>query len=331
MWNCIIPVNFTYNEKTSLVYTQAIRFCIETDTICQVIPHPKNLPIAIPPCITGELSLPTKKNVYGIALIIALNDFLYCDDAREMISKLIPENTRILSKQEMQTNVFRFIGIGSTFVNLIARLYSSNEQVNSNDTDCVVLLNPDFDEETYNKIYNGIISIITSILCPINDLQSDTVDIRTLKTKLFYMTSPVNVSFFENYGYFPRNMHTLENKRIHLNISLFKVHEYMISNTIIDVVVYLRNNSRLRELWDLFALDPSEFHGVPFPNPIVVLIEMYNASKLDNRNEIDGGKGLSRIAKVNFLKRIIPQKNVDLFVANTKNVNILSIIKELYQ
>ena len=330
MMSYFVPSNIPGNEKTTFVYTDAIRFSTDIGKVGQPILQPKNLPITNVKPLPGELPLPTKKAVYGIALIIAINDSLYSEDSLEKISKLIPGNTRILSKQEMQTNVFRFIGIGSAFVNVIARLYFSIEQVKSNDTDCVVLLNPDFDEETYNTIYNGIISIISNILCPRHTVQSDTVDIRTLKTKLSYMISPVNVSFFQNYGYFPRSANRAETKRVHLNISLFKVHEYLISNTILDVVVYLRNNRRLRGLWNIFALEPSEFHSVPIPNPVAVLIDTYSASKSDTRAESEGGKGISRADKVAFLKHILPRNDVEKFVTKTENSNVVSILRELY-
>jgi hypothetical protein len=258
--------------------------------------------------------------------VIALNEILYSDYYREQISKLLPGNTRTLSKQEMLNQVFRFSGIGSCFVNAIARLYSYDEQTKSNDTDCVVLINPDLDEGTFQKVYNGIISIITSIVCPSHNPTKETVDVRTLKTELSYTTSPANLSFFQNFGYFPKN----RAERVHLDISLFKIHEYTLHNTILDVSVYLRKNRRLREVWSLFSIEAAEFHMTPFPNPVALLIEVYNASKLDARTEAEGGKGAARAAKVAFLQRIIPKKDVDNFATIAKNPDIQATLREMY-
>lgn len=319
MWTCAVQSNIPSNEKTSVTYKEAMLFFLESGKVGIQIPYPESLPnLAI-----EANELPTKKAVYGISLVIALNEILYSDYYREKISKLLPGNTRILSKQEMMNQVFRFSGIGSCFVNAIARLYSHNEQTNSNDTDCVVLINPDLDEETFQRVYNGIVSIISSIVCPAQYIDPEIVDVRTLKTKLSYTTSPVNVSFFQNFGYFPRN----RAERVHLDISLFKVHEYTLANTILDVSVYLRKNRRLREVWSLFSIDAAEFHMTPFPNPVALLIEVYNASKLDTRTEAEGGKGASRAAKVAFLQRIIPKKDVDSFAASPE---ILATIREMY-
>jgi hypothetical protein len=310
------------NEKTSLVYKEAMLFFLESEKVGIQIPNPEELPTLAD--VANEF--PTKKSVYGISLVIALNEILYCDYYREQISKLIPGNSRVLSKQEMQTTVFRFSGIGSCFVNAIARLYSHEEQTNSNDTDCVLLLHPDLDEGTFQRVYNGIVSILTHVLCPTLEPHVETVDIRTLKTHLSYTTSPVNVSFFQNFGYFQAN----KAERVHLNISLFKVHEYAFANTILDVSIYLRQNKRLREVWNLFSVDAAEFHMTPFPNPVALLIEVYNASKLDLRPEAEGGKGASRATKVAFLQRIIPKKDVDHFLANTTNPDIHKTLRDIY-
>ena len=322
MWTCAVQSKIPSNEKTSLTYKEAMLFFLESGKVGIQIPDPELLPNLV----IEANELPTKKAVYGISLVIALNEILYNDYYREQISKLLPGNTRILSKQEMLNSVFRFSGIGSCFVNAIARLYSHDEQTKSNDTDCVVLINPDLDEETFQRLYNGIVSIISSIVCPTQDPDPETVDVRTLKTKLSYTTSPVNVSFFQNFGYFTRN----RAERVHLDISLFKVHEYTLANTILDVSVYLRKNKRLREVWSLFSIDAAEFHMTPFPNPVALLIEVYNASKLDTRTEAEGGKGASRAAKVAFLQRIIPKKDVDSFAAIATNSEILSTIREMY-
>jgi hypothetical protein len=197
--------------------------------------------------------------------------------------------------------------------------------VKSNDTDCVILLHPDLDPTTYQNVYNGIVSIVSSILCPSHEIGSNIVDIRTLKTQLSYVTSPVNVSFFQNYGYFPRKGSSTE--RILMNISLFKVYEYSIASTILDVSIYLRTNPRLREVWNLFSVDAAEFHSVPMPNPVALMIEMYNASKLDVRSEEEGGKSLARKAKVMFLQRVLPKNVVDAFPRTDEYTNTL---RELY-
>ena len=320
MWTCAVPTRIPSNEKTSLVYKEAMLFFLESDKVGIPIPNPEALPTLAP------TEFPTKKSVYGISLVIALHDILYSDYYREKISRLLPGNTRVLSKQEMHTSVFRFLGIGSCFVNVIARLYSSEEQTISNDTDCVILLHPDLDEATFQRVYNGIVSIVTSIVCPIHDPNPDTVDVRTLKTKLAYTTSSVNVSFFQNFGYFPRH----KAERVHLDISLFKVHEYTIANTILDISIYLQTNRRLREVWSLFSIEPAEFHMTPFPNPVALLIEVHNASKLDTRTEAEGGKGASRANKVAFLKRIIPKADVDRFLTHVTNSDIREAIQEIY-
>lgn len=322
MWTCFTPSKLPSNDTTSLVYNEAMLFFLESGKVGIQIPNPESLPVLA----SVENEFPTKKAVYGISLVIALNEILYNDYYRVQISNLIPGNTRVLTKQEIQNTVFRMSGIGSCFVNAIARLYSSAVQTKSNDTDCVILINPDLDEETFHRVYNGIISIITSIVCPSHDPNPETVDIRTLKTNISYITSPVNVSFFQNFGYFPRN----SAERVHLDISLFKVHEYTIANTILDVSVYLRKNRRLREVWNLFSLDTAEFHRTPFPNPVALLIEVHNASKLDTRTEAEGGKGASRASKVAFLQRIIPKKDVDKFLASTNNPEIHAAIREIY-
>jgi hypothetical protein len=282
------------------MYKEAMLFFLESEQVGIQIPNPESLPIL--ENVSNEC--PTKKSVYGISLLVALNEILYHDYYREQISKLLPGNTRVFNKHDMQTKVFRVSGIGSCFVNAIARLYSSTERTDSNDTDCAIFIHPDLDEETFQRVYNGIVSIITSILRPSTYLHQDMADIRTFKTKLSYTTSPVNVSFFQNYGYFPK--HRAE--RVHLDISLFKVHEYTIANTILDISVYLRTNKRLREMWNLFSIDTAEFHMTPLPNPVALLVEVYHASKLDQRTDAEGGKGVSRAAKVALLRSIFQTK-----------------------
>jgi len=321
MWTCAVATKVPSNERTSYVYKEAMMFFLESGKVGIQIPDPDSLPTLADPAN----ELPTKKAVYGISLVIALNEILYNHYYRGQISKLIPGNSRVLSKQELQANVFRLSGIGSCFVNALARLYSNNEQTKSNDTDCVILINPDLDETTFQRVYNGIVSIVTSLVCPVLE-NPDTVDIRTLKTKLSYTTSPVNVSFFQNFGYFPK--HRAE--RVHLDISLFKVHEYTLANTILDISVYLQKNKRLREVWALFSIDAAEFHMTPFPNPVALLIEVHNASKLDLRPEAEGGKGSSRAAKVAFLQRMIPKADVDNFLAKTSNPEIHAAVREIY-
>jgi hypothetical protein len=321
MWTYFVPSKLPSNRNTAFVYSEAVRFFVETGVVGQAIPIPNALPVRN----IDSTGLPTKRAVYGISLMIALNDILYSEVSRERISKLLPGTTTVLSKLDMQTHVFRFVGLGSTFVNVFGRLFSSNEQVKSNDTDCVILLHPDLDPTTYQNVYNGIVSIVSSILCPSHEIGSNIVDIRTLKTQLSYVTSPVNVSFFQNYGYFPRKGSSTE--RIHMNISLFKVYEYSIASTILDVSIYLRTNPRLREVWNLFSVDAAEFHSVPMPNPVALMIEMYNASKLDVRSEEEGGKSLARKAKVMFLQRVLPKNVVDAFPRTDEYTNTL---RELY-
>ena len=321
MWTCAVNTNVPSNERTSLVYTEAMLFFLESGKVGIQIPDPDSLPTLTDPAN----ELPTKKAVYGISLVIALNEILYNDYYRGQISKLIPGNSRVLSKQELQAKVFRLSGIGSCFVNALARLYSNTEQTKSNDTDCVILINPDLDETTFQRVYNGIVSIVTSLVCPVCE-NPDTVDIRTVKTKLSYTTSPVNVSFFQNFGYFPK--HRAE--RVHLDISLFKVHEYTLANTILDISIYLQKHKRLREVWTLFSIDAAEFHMTPFPNPVALLLELHTASKLDLRPEAEGGKGSSRTAKVAFLQRMIPKADVDKFLAKTSNPEMHAAIREIY-
>ena len=115
-----------------------------------------------------------------------------------------------------------------------------------------------------------------------------------------------------------------------MNISLYKVYEYAIANTILDVSIYLRTNPRLREVWNLFSVDAAEFHGVPNPNPVALLIEMYNASKLDVRSEEEGGKSLARKAKVLFIQRILPKNVVDTFLSKARGEDIHTALRELY-
>jgi len=320
IWTRCVPSNVPSNDATSLVYTEAMLFFLESGKVGIEIPHPESLPV-----LGSANDLPTKKAVYGISLVIALHDILYNDYYRGQISALLPGNTRVLTKQELQNTVFRVSGIGSCFVNAIARLYSSTEQTTSNDTDCVVLLNPDLDEDTFQRVYNGIVSILTSILCP-HETHPDTVNIQTLKTKLSYTTSPVNVSFFQNYGYFQKN----RAERVHLDISIFKVHEYTIANTILDISVYLRKNKRLRDAWDLFSIDTAEFHGAPFPNPVALLADVYITTKLDTRTNAEGGKSALRAARVACLQRILPKKDVDAFLANVSNPDIHAAMREIY-
>jgi len=326
-WNYLVSTERNINPETDLVYKEAMMFLLEDGNVGFIIPKPESLPIE------------NKKTVYSICLLILLNNVLYNENSRKKISKLIPNNKRILTKNEIQNQVFRFVGIGSLFVNVIARLYSSEERIVSNDTDCVIVINPYFSEEIYHQIYNVIINIINNVLCPKENDFSNLVDIRTLKSKLLYNKSSVNISFFQNYGYISKkDTDPSTIKRVPLNISLFKVHEFTFKNTILDVSIYLQKNPRAKELWYLFSINPSEFYSVSIPNPITLLIEMYNASKLDKRSEAEGGKGQTRLQKVAFLQRIIPKENIHAFIKELNykemykinKVDLYKTITELY-
>lgn len=321
--SCSIRDGAPINSNTNAVYEKAIQFCVEQSQIGASI-SPESLPVARSSRALGDL--PTKNLVYGVSLLIVLTETLYNDESRRMLSRFIHGDGPVLNKDEMRKNVFQIVGTGSTFVDLTVRSDITESSpyvgIDVNDTDCAIVINPNLSEVQYTNVYTGIVHIINTIVCPSNPVTSDIVDIRTLKSKLSYTHDAVNVTFFKNYGYKTRE------GRVTLNISVFKVHGITLQNSILDITIYLRENSRIHELWKLYSINPyPELYGVPIPNPIALMMDQYKSSKLNTRDETEGGKGPARMHRVNMLKHYIPKTDVEQFITKFGNSDLL---REIY-